>query len=144
MKKPLVIEVICGSLVLLFTYTALSKLADFEEFKRQLSMQVFSPVLVKILLYLIPGVELLAVILMIVKVFRLLGLILSVLLMVVFTGYISLVLSDYYDHIPCSCGGVLSSLGWRAHLWFNAFFLVLSSVGLMFQYQIHKGGRMKK
>jgi putative oxidoreductase len=144
MKKPLITEVICGSLVLLFAYTAFSKLADFEDFKRQLSMQIFPPVLVEVLLYLIPGVELLAVILMIVNGSRLLGLILSVLLMVLFTGYISLILSDYYDHIPCSCGGVLNSLGWLAHLWFNLFFLVLSLIGLVFQYQILKGGRMKK
>ena len=144
MKKPLIIEMICGSLVLLFVYTAFSKLADFDDFKRQLSMQVFPPVTVEILLYLIPGIELLAVILMIVKSSRMLGLILSALLMVLFTGYTALVLSGYYDHIPCSCGGVLNSLEWRAHLWFNAFFLVLSSVGLMFQYQILKGGRMKK
>ncbi|MGY0036285.1 MauE/DoxX family redox-associated membrane protein [Pedobacter sp. NJ-S-72] len=75
---------------------------------------------------------------------RLLGLILSALLMVLFTGYIALVLSGYYDHIPCSCGGVLNSLEWRTHLWFNVFFLVLAGVGLMFQYQILKGGRMKK
>jgi len=144
MKKPLVIEVICGSLALLFSYTAFSKLADFENFRKQLSMQVFPPAVVEILLYLIPGIELLAVILIIVKGSRLLGLILSLLLLVLFTGYIALVLSGYYDHIPCSCGGVLNSLGWQTHLWFNIFFLVLSFAGLMFQYQILSGGKMKK
>ncbi|MGY0036284.1 MauE/DoxX family redox-associated membrane protein [Pedobacter sp. NJ-S-72] len=66
MKKPLIIEVICGSLVLLFAYTAFSKLADFEDFQRQLSMQVFPPFVVEVLLYLIPGIELVAVILIIV------------------------------------------------------------------------------
>jgi putative oxidoreductase len=144
MKKPLIIEVICGSLALLFAYMAFSKLADFEEFKRQLNMQVFPSSLVEILLYLIPGIELLVVILMMVKHTRLFGLILSVVLMVLFTGHIALVLSDYYDHIPCSCGGVLNSLGWQAHLWFNVFFLVLSIAGLIFQHQILSGGQMKK
>lgn len=144
MKRLLSIEVICASLALLFAYTAFSKLADFEEFKRQLNMQVFPHSLVEILLYLIPGIELLAVILMLVKRTRWLGLILSAVLMVMFTGYVALVLSGYYDHIPCSCGGVLNSLGWQEHLWFNAFFLVLSIAGLTFQYQILSGGNMEK
>ncbi|MBB5639040.1 hypothetical protein HDE68_004978 [Pedobacter cryoconitis] len=144
MKKPLIVEIICGGLSLLFAYTAFSKLADFEDFKKQLKMQVFPQAIVEALLYLIPGIELSVVILMMIKGSRLIGLGLSVLLMALFTGYIALVLSNYYDHIPCSCGGVLKNLGWQTHLWFNTFFLILSMVGLMFQYQILRGGKMKK
>ncbi|QNK64142.1 hypothetical protein H7F33_06550 [Pedobacter sp. PAMC26386] len=144
MKKSLIIEVICGAIILLFVYAAFSKLADSEDFRKQLSMQVFPQYLVGTLLYLLPGIELLAVILLMIRSRRLLGLTLSVLLMTTFTGYGTLVLLEYYDHIPCSCGGVLENLGWQEHLWFNVFFLVLSILGLLFQYQIQSGGKMKR
>ncbi|MDQ2656909.1 MAG: hypothetical protein M3Y60_05770, partial [Bacteroidota bacterium] len=37
--------------------------------------------------------------------------------------------------LPCSCGGVLNSLGWKAHLVFNIVFTLLSIVGIMLMAQ---------
>jgi hypothetical protein len=58
------------------------------------------------------------------------GFYLSALLLIIFTGYIALVLLNYFGRVPCSCGGVIRTLGWGLHLIFNVFFLLLSFLGI--------------
>jgi len=118
-------------LVLLWVYTAASKLSDITEFKRQLNSQTFSHTHAALLVWLIPICEICAAALLLFKQTIKLGLVLSLVLMALFTAYIVLVLAGYYDRIPCSCGGVLKQLGWQAHLYFNLFFLTLSIIGLL-------------
>jgi len=125
----LLTNIITSLLVLLWTYTAFSKLADLEEFQSQLNNQVFGITTTKILLWSIPTTELLAAALLLFERTKKAGLISSALLMTAFTGYIALVLTGYYQKVPCSCGGVLKQLGWQSHLWFNLFFLALSITG---------------
>jgi hypothetical protein len=48
--------------------------------------------------------------------------------MAAFTGYIGFMLLSNIE-LPCSCGGVISSLSWKNHLVFNILFLLLASVG---------------
>ena len=55
----------------------------------------------------------------------------SLILMSLFTIYISAILLHVFPKIPCSCGGVLRQLGWSQHLLFNLFFVALSVLGLM-------------
>lgn len=121
---------IIAFLVLLWSYTAASKLINLERFKQELHNQTFNKTMSAFLLWFIPISELLTAILLIIKKTRLLGLILSSILMILFTGYIALVLLNYYDRTPCSCGGVLKELGWQAHLYFNLFFLLISLIGV--------------
>ncbi|RZK26470.1 MAG: hypothetical protein EOO43_02730 [Flavobacterium sp.] len=125
-----ILLLICSLLILLWVYTAISKLANFAEFERQLNNQTFGKAFTTYLLWLIPVTEIAAALLLFFNRTRLYGLVLSALLMALFTGYISLVLLGYYDRVPCSCGGVLKQLGWSAHLWFNLFFLLLSVLGI--------------
>ncbi len=47
-----------------------------------------------------------------------------------FTVYIGLVLTGLFGRVPCSCGGVLSSLGWEAHFLFNVCILALAVIGV--------------
>jgi putative oxidoreductase len=142
MKEEQIVEVIYLLLILLFGYTAVSKLADFNDFRSQMSKQVFSVPVREILLYTLPAIEILTAILLISSRFRLTGLVLSSVLMLLFTGYIILILSGYYQSIPCVCGGVLKMLNWRSHLWFNVFFLVLAVLGSIFQIRIKSGGKV--
>jgi putative oxidoreductase len=109
-------------LILLWVYTATSKLTNFSKFERELANQTFSYTTAQILLWLIPTIELIAGFLLLFIKTRFAGLLLSCFLMVLFTGYIALVLLGYYDRVPCSCGGVLKQLGWQAHFWFNLCF----------------------
>lgn len=124
------LDIIVFLLVLLWVYTATSKLMDIAGFKEQLYNQAFSRTIAQILLWLIPSTELTAAILLLFAKTRLAGILLSFFLMSLFTGYIVLVLAGYYDRVPCSCGGVLKILGWTAHLWFNSFFLFISGLSI--------------
>lgn len=138
MKKPnqnsyaLALYLISSLLILLWVYTAASKLANVQVFKQQLNSQVFSKTTVSLLWWLIPGTELLAAGMLLFARSRFAGLCISVFLLFLFSGYIVLVLSGFYERVPCSCGGVLRQLGWKQHLVFNLFFLLLAIAGLWF------------
>lgn len=132
-------------LVLLWVYTAFSKIMEYENFNRQLHNQTFSPDLAEILVWLIPTLEIITVLLLAFSKTRLIGLLFSTLLMGVFTTYILLVITGYYDRTPCSCGGVLNEMGWQTHFWFNLLFLSIAILGTFFQLKllkIKKGGRI--
>jgi putative oxidoreductase len=117
-------------LILLFAYAAISKLADFPKFRHEMNNQNFPPEVAEALLYLVPAAELAAVILLLTEKGQKAGLILSAALMALFTGYIGLVLTGYWQRVPCSCGGVLRNMSWQAHFFFNLFFLALSAAAL--------------
>lgn len=130
---PPILTGIVFLLILLWVYTATSKLVDLTEFKRQLANQTFSESIAAILLFFVPISELVAALLLLFSKTRFAGLLLSFFLMLFFTGYIALVLLGYYDQVPCSCGGVLKQLGWQAHFWFNLFFLGISVLGIVLE-----------
>lgn len=120
-------------LILLWIYTAFSKIIEYDEFKGQLTNQVFSKGFTKVLAFVLPAIEILAAVLLLFSKTRLMGFLLSLLLMGVFTAYIALVLSGFYSYTPCSCGGVLKSLSWKAHLYFNCVFLFIVLLGSYLQ-----------
>lgn len=130
---PPILTGIVFLLILLWVYTATSKLVDLTEFKRQLANQTFGKSVAAILLWFVPISELFAALLLLFSKTRFAGLTVSFFLMLLFTGYITLVLLGYYDRVPCSCGGVLKQLGWQAHLWFNLFFLGISGLGVILE-----------
>ncbi|RZK43373.1 MAG: hypothetical protein EOO90_03690 [Pedobacter sp.] len=128
--KQQLLQIFGSLLILLWAYTAGSKLAAMEEFEKELKNQVFSDSISNQLIWLLPITELLAAGLLLFTAARKIGFMLSTLLMAVFTIYIALVLGGYFHKFPCSCGGVLKELGWQAHLWFNLFFLSISAAGI--------------
>jgi putative oxidoreductase len=130
MKSEGKIQLITAALVILFSYTALSKLVDFEDFHRQLSNQVFSNWAADILWVLLPLTEIVVCVLLVIKRTRLVGFYISLILMTVFTGYMALVILNIFDRVPCSCGGVLKSMGFPTHFFFNLFFLILSAFAI--------------
>ncbi|RBQ06812.1 MauE/DoxX family redox-associated membrane protein [Pedobacter miscanthi] len=114
-------------LVLLWGYAGFSKLADYGRFVEQMKL---APVplmkhLAPLLGIAVPVAELVLVGLLFSERFRKTGLWLSFLLLLVFTLYISLMLLSGL-RLPCTCGGLISKLGWRQHLIFNAFFMLIS------------------
>lgn len=121
---------IISLLVLLWIYTAFSKLSEFTEFVDQLKNQVFPKQWVQILSWSLPTIEVGTSGLLLFARTRRLGLWLSLILMILFTLYITLVLIGTFERTPCSCGGILKELGWKSHLLFNLFFLSISVIGL--------------
>ncbi|MDR7128105.1 putative membrane protein YphA (DoxX/SURF4 family) [Algoriphagus sp. 4150] len=117
-------------LAALFAYTAVSKVYDWSGTRMAMYNQVFPIWIADIILYVLPLVELGVAVLLLVPGWRKIGLLLSVILLSLFTGYITLVWLGLTERVPCSCGGVLSSLGWGEHLVFNLVFLGMAVWGL--------------
>lgn len=133
----------CTSLlILLWAYAAVSKLSDFTQFRNQMLQQVFSSGTAEVLVYILPAIELLVAALLCFSQTRLFGLAASAMLLLTFSIYIALILSNVFGKIPCSCGGILSQLGWGQHLIFNLFFLALALIGWFLTFR--KGGEMGK
>lgn len=150
MKKKKTIEiVICALFIVLWIYTALSKLADINVFGVQLSRQP-APIssLTLILIWALPFVELATAALLMFDRTRKAGLLLSFFLMLAFTVYVALAVVGYWEDIPCSCGGVLNQLGWKDHLWFNLFFLGVAAIGAALEMYSkrskHQGGNLQQ
>ncbi len=124
------IEVMAALLVVLFIYTAVSKWLTFDDFQGQMRNQAIPSWLALMLIWGLPPIEIATGIALCFRRSRLAGFWSSTLLMAIFTGYILLVICKVFDRVPCSCGGVIKSLGWTAHLYFNLFFLGISVAGV--------------
>ena len=142
MKKNTIVELISALLLFLFIYTALSKLLDFDKFKYQISQSPFITNISWLVIWSIPLAELIISICLIFKRTRSAGLYLSFFLMLLFTGYIFIMLK-YSSYLPCSCGGVLSIMSWKQHFIFNLAFTGLSLTGIIVQNSKIRGTGMK-
>ena len=132
MKRNLIIEFIGSSLILLFVYTAISKLLDYSSFKSVLSKSPLIGGNAGIVALALPITEIMVALLLFVPRMRVWGMYGSVALMSVFTLYLAYMI-NFTPKLPCSCGGVLKQMTWNQHLVFNIFFLVLSVTGLVLE-----------
>lgn len=132
-KTSIVLEVLICLLILLFVYASLSKVLDSYEYRKQLYNQAFPAVFKPILLWMIPGSELLLTVLLIFPSSRMPGLYGSLVILTLFTGYIILVKLQFFHRVPCSCGGVLRSLNWTQHLVFNIVFMLINIAAILLQ-----------
>src|ERR1700730_10623588 len=119
--KKLTVEIISCLLIVLFVYTGLSKLLDYQTFKFQLGRSPYVHMIATFIASTLPAAELLIVLALLYKPTRLVVLYASFFLMTTFTGYIWLMLHFSY-YLPCSCGGILQKLSWKDHLVFNGIF----------------------
>ncbi|MAO41894.1 MULTISPECIES: MauE/DoxX family redox-associated membrane protein [Leeuwenhoekiella] len=118
--------------ILLWVYAATAKLLDFEAFSVQLGQSPLLSAYAGVLVWLVPLSEyVLSGLLMFPKT-RKAGLLGSLSLMTAFTTYIIIIL-NYADFVPCSCGGILESLGWTEHLIFNGVCVLLAASALIFE-----------
>jgi len=129
-NRYLLIKFVSAAFILLWIYTAGSKLTNFETYRLEMQHQVFSLAVSNILIYLLPVAELFTALLLLFQKTNRTGLTLSLLLISVFTVYIILIIAGYFPKIPCSCGGVIRAMGWMAHLVFNLVFLMLAALSL--------------
>lgn len=131
-KKNTYVELICALLIILFIYTGINKIMDVDKFKYEMGRSPFIQNMSGLIAYTLPAGEILLALGLIMKRTRLLALYLSFILMALFTGYIWLMLNYAYD-LPCSCGGIISSLSWHQHLVFNACFTGMAMIGVVLQ-----------
>lgn len=129
--RKTIIEVISLLLVILWVYAGLSKLLDYETTRFQLGRSPFLEHYAGIVAWAVPTSEIVIALGLLITRTRLASLYASFALMLMFTGYIYLILNHSY-YIPCSCGGVLSGMDWHTHLWFNIAFTVLALIAIIF------------
>jgi hypothetical protein len=130
--RKTIVEIVSALLVFLFVYAAVSKLLDFGKFRYQLGQSPFITSISWLVVWVIPIGEIAISILLIIRVTRASGLYLSFFLMLLFTGYIFIMLK-YSSYLPCSCGGVLSNMSWKQHFVFNLAFSALALAGILIQ-----------
>lgn len=118
--------------VLLFVYAALSKFLDFPNFQTQLGQSPLLTAYADWVSWGIPILELIIAALFIIPKYTLLAFYASYALMVMFTTYIIIIL-NFSDFIPCSCGGVLEKLSWTDHIIFNIVFIGIAVMGVIVQ-----------
>lgn len=126
LKNSKIADIISGIFIILFTYTAVNKLIDYRTFRIAL---VQSPVLVNyadFMSWALPVSELLVVLLLVFSATRKAGLLLSLLLIVVFTLYVGYIIF-FARELPCNCGGITKALSWKQHLIVNAILIVLAA-----------------
>jgi uncharacterized membrane protein YphA (DoxX/SURF4 family) len=129
MRKNTIVEIISLLFIILFLYTGISKLMDYAVFKEQIAT---SPLLAPIsgwIAILLPAIEIMLSVILFIPRWRLKGLYASLVLMIMFTGYIIAILT-FNEHIPCSCGGVIELLSWKGHIAFNSAFIGLALAGI--------------
>ncbi len=117
------VDVVAALFVLLFLYTAIEKLKDIPGFIGAMSRSELIGGMATVVAWVVPVTELIIVVLLIVPRLRMTGLVAATALMAVFTIYIAYILLSA-KKLPCKCGGVIESLGWRDHLLLNLGFLM--------------------
>lgn len=127
--REFIFDVISFAFVILFVYTAASKIATINLFTFTLSEL---PVIGKMNYFVaraVPAVELLVSLLLIIPKTKRTGVFASLILMFVFTIWIVLMIL-FAPHLPCSCGGVIQAMGWKWHVVFNLGFIGLAAFAL--------------
>lgn len=134
MKKST--DIICGLLILLFTYAAITKLTDQQHFQAVLAQMLLLKYIAGFTSFALPVTELGVCALLFMPDTRLLGLYASFALLIAFTVYIGYMIL-FAPYLPCSCGGFLQKLNWTQHLVFNFIFISLSAIAIKL-YQSNK------
>lgn len=127
---PYLFQCIKLLLVVLFVYTATSKMIDLDQFREQLARFPYISDYAPWIAFGVPLTELVVAGLLLLPPYASTGLWASMALLATFTVYILMVLR-FSDSIPCSCGGIISTMGWRDHILFNGMFIGLALLGLL-------------
>lgn len=130
-KKAIIPDIISALFILLFVYTATTKLIEHESFRAVLRQSPLIGTASNTLSFLLPAIELITALLLFVPSIRFWGFVISLFLMVIFTFYITYMIL-FTPNLPCACGGVIAQMTWKQHLLFNIFFTALAAIGLRF------------
>lgn len=125
-------ETICLLYIVLFVYASVSKLMDFEVFQVQIAQSPLLSSFAGPVSYAVIIIELIISLGLCLQKTRKISLYAAYSLMVLFAGYIVIIL-NFSPFVPCSCGGILEKLNWNQHLLFNIAFCVLGIVAILFK-----------
>jgi len=131
MKRDSIIDICVVLLLALFAYAGVVKLLD-DRFIASINETPILSSHAKLYTILIPGSELFVCLLLLIPRTKLLGLYGSLILMLLFTGYIGSFLL-FPAKRPCVCGGILSQMGWTEHFIFNIMFTLIALTGVILE-----------
>jgi hypothetical protein len=129
MKQVVATDSIASLVILLFSYTAVSKLLNHESFLAVLQNLPLTATGAGVLSLLVPPGELGIALLLMFSKTRRLALYAALVLLSVFTLYLVYMVL-FSPHLPCSCGGVIGKMSWRQHIVFNGFFIAATVWGI--------------
>ncbi|PWS26158.1 hypothetical protein DHW03_15290 [Pedobacter yonginense] len=132
MKTNVFTYLFASLLILLFVLTGVEKVVKFQEFKAQMSLQVFDKSILPVVTYFIPIAEIVCAGMLLFAKSRFAGFYLSALLMLAFMVYAALIVLHLFENHPCPCGGPIKHMNWRFHLVFNSIFLLFAVLGIIF------------
>lgn len=136
MRKITFLDIIIFLFIVLFVYAATTKLLEYDLFKAQIGKSPLITKFAHILTWMVPTTEYITALALFIPQYRMIGLYASFSMMFAFTGYIAFILT-FSPYVPCSCGGILSSMGWTEHLIFNTAFTLLSVIGITLQIRMN-------
>lgn len=113
---------ICSACIFLFVYAGISKLLQLNKFAEQLQNSPVTTTTPFLFAVAIPLTEIGIAVLLCFERWRQYALYGFIALMSVFTVYIAGMLL-FAIKLPCSCGGVISTMSWKTHLIFNCLFI---------------------
>lgn len=116
-------------LIVLFVYTATSKLIAHQQFQGVLSKSPWLNSVAPVISYLLPVTELVIAVLLVIPVTVYTGLYMALFLLIFLTIYLLLMVA-FAPTLPCACGGVIGSLGWKSHIFFNLFFTCITIIAI--------------
>jgi len=128
-------EIIAVLLVLLFSYTAASKLLEHARFLFQLRRSPLPQMVTfaELLSWSVPVLETAIAVILIVGIitarFLNKGLWISLILISSFEIYITAMFFSGKD-LPCACGGIISLMSWKGHMIFNGLTIMLIALAL--------------
>jgi len=137
MKTRLALETITALYIYLFLYAAITKLLDYQQFIGQIGKSPLLNRYAGTVAWTIPSIEIIIAIFLMIPRYRARALYAAYGLMMMFTCYIAAILL-ISTKLPCACGGILSSLGWKEHLVFNFTYVVLGLVGIVLSERVEK------
>ncbi|RYE02141.1 MAG: hypothetical protein EOP50_00730 [Sphingobacteriales bacterium] len=126
--KNRISEVCTALLLLLLVYTGSVKLLDYPAFRMVLHTSRWIGSFAPLVAWLLPVLELAIAVLLFIPSTRQSGLAASTMLLSLFTLYVGYMLV-FEPKLPCSCGGVISGMGWPQHLLFNLFYTAIALLG---------------
>ncbi|GGH25273.1 hypothetical protein FAZ19_15765 [Sphingobacterium alkalisoli] len=119
-------EIFIYLIALLWLYASVYKFLQVENSINQL---VDSPLIAPyavLLGYALPVIEFVLFVLLLLPGTRRIALFGSAVLLTIFIVYIIIILNFYKADTPCICGGIISKLSWKNHVYFNLAFLMMS------------------
>ncbi|MEO6521352.1 MAG: MauE/DoxX family redox-associated membrane protein [Mucilaginibacter sp.] len=131
-KKDTYVVLVSVAFILFWFFAAGSKLYDFGEWKQEMDNQVFSRRITYGIIYTLPALEIMIAALLVRSATRLIGMILTFGLMVIFTIYVGLALLEVYSRTPCNCAGLMGqNSSWAANFKLNLLITAVAGAGLI-------------